>query len=71
MELLKERRRKTELLTKEEHNSLKKYVASFHTVIDAAVALGINRQTLDRVLIIGKGSPESISIIREKLNRAA
>jgi hypothetical protein len=65
---LTERRRKSELLRKEEWTALKKYVAGFHTVIDAAVAIGVNRQTLDRVLLIGKGSPESINAIREKLN---
>lgn len=67
MEISKERRRKTELLRKEEHTALKKYVASFATVADAAQEIGINRQTLDRVLLIGKGSPESVQTIREKI----
>lgn len=69
MEIAKERKRKTELLKKEEHTSLKKYVSSFATVADAAHEIGINRQTLDRVLLIGKGSPESIYTIRQKLSQ--
>lgn len=66
-----QRKRKSALLSREEHSSLKRLVASFPTVVDAAEAIGVNRQTLDRVLIIGKASPENINIIRQKLNRAA
>lgn len=64
---IQERRRKSERLTPIEFKALKKYVASFNTVIDAAVAIGIHRNTLDIVLIKGKGSPETIGLIREKL----
>jgi hypothetical protein len=64
-----DRKRKTEVLTKDELLALRKYVGSFHTVIDAAFAIGINRQTLDRVLLLGKASPENVRIIREKLNQ--
>lgn len=63
------RKRKSDLLKREEWIALKKYVGTFNTVIDAAYAIGINRQTLDRVLLIGKGSPENIQLIREKLNQ--
>lgn len=62
-----ERRRKSELLTKEEHRALNKYINTFHTVTDAADSIGVSRQTLDRVKIIGSGSPENIQIIREVL----
>lgn len=63
------RRRKSEPLTKVEHTSLRKYIGSHLTVSDAADALGINRSTLERVALIGKGSPETINAIREKLNQ--
>jgi predicted DNA-binding protein (UPF0251 family) len=69
MKIIERGRRKSELLTKDEFSSLKKYVISQHTVTDAAYAIGINRQTLDRVLIIGSGSPETVQAIREKLNQ--
>lgn len=69
MKTVERQGKKSELLTKEEHNALKKLVASYHTVVDASFAIGITRQTLDRVLMIGKGSPENIQIIRKKLNQ--
>jgi hypothetical protein len=65
---IQERKRKSEKLTPQEFKALKKYVYSFNTVIDAAVAIGIHRNTLDIVLIKGKGSPETVGLIREKLN---
>lgn len=63
-----ERRRRSELLTKEEHRILLKFINSFPTLIDAADSIGLPRQTLERVKIIGSGSPETIQAIREKLN---
>lgn len=63
-----ERRRKSELLTKDEHKSLLKFINTFPTLIDAADSIGLPRQTLERVKIIGSGSPETIGLIREKLN---
>lgn len=65
---ISERKRKSEKLTPQEKTSLKKYVESFPTVIDAAYAIGIHRNTLDIVLIKGQGSPETVGLIREKLN---
>jgi hypothetical protein len=63
-----ERRRRSELLTKEEHKVLLKYLNTFPTLVDAAYAIDIPRQTLERVKIIGSGSPETIQKVREKLN---
>lgn len=63
-----ERRRKSELMTKEEVKTLRQYVNTFHTLVDAADAIGISRQTLERVKIIGSGSPDNIQIIRQKLS---
>jgi hypothetical protein len=56
-----ERKRKREILTKEELASLKKFVNSFPTVVDAAYEIGIHRNVLDAVLIKGSGSPENYS----------
>jgi hypothetical protein len=67
---IQDRKRKSESLTTSEHRGLRKYVASFPTVIDAAAAIGIHRNTLDIVLIKGKGSPETVGLIREKLEEA-
>lgn len=63
-----ERKRKSEKMTKDEHRSLIKYVRSFPTVIDAAEKIGIHRNVLDLVMIKGSGSPETIGLIREKLD---
>lgn len=68
---IQDRKRKSEKLTPEEQKALKKYVASFPAVIDAAVEIGIHRNTLDLVLIKGSGSPDTIHKIREKLSIAA
>jgi hypothetical protein len=68
---IQDRKRKSERLTPEEQRSLKKYVASFNTVVDAAFAIGIHRNTLDIVLIKGSGSPETVHKIREKISIAA
>jgi sugar diacid utilization regulator len=68
---IKERKRKSEKLTTEERRALKKYVASFPTVIDAADSIGIHRNTLDIVMIKGGGSPETVSAIRSALERIA
>lgn len=65
---IQDRKRKSEKFTPDELRSLKKYVSSFPTVIDAAFAIGIHRNTLDILLFKGKGSPETIGLIREKLN---
>lgn len=63
-----ERKRKSEKLTVEEFRELKKYVKTFPTVIDSAYAIGIHRNVLDLVLIKGSGSPETIGLIRARLN---
>jgi hypothetical protein len=68
---IQERKRKSEKLTPAEVKALTKYVGSFLTVIDAADAIGIHRNTLDIVMIKGKGSPETIALIRNKISEAA
>lgn len=63
-----ERKRKRDILTKDEHKSLLRYVKTFPTVVDAAFSIRIHRNVLDLVMIKGSGSPETIGLIREKLN---
>lgn len=55
-------------MTKEEHRAFVKYVATFPTKLDAAFAVGVSRLTLDAVLLKGSGRPDTIQMIREKLN---
>jgi hypothetical protein len=66
-----ERKRKRDVLTKDEHKALLKYVKSFPTIIDAAFTIGIHRNVLDLVMIKGSGSPETISKIKAVLPVAA
>lgn len=67
MEILKERKRRSVPLTKEEQKSLLKFIKSFPTKIDAAEAIGISRPTLDLVIIRGSGNSDTVNAIREKL----
>lgn len=63
-----DRIRRSEKLTNEELRAFKKYVSTFPTKIDAAVAIGISRPTLDLVIIRGSGNSITVGLIREKLN---
>lgn len=65
------RKRKSEPLTREEQAALKKYCNGFHTAIDCAEAIGISREVLGRVLLVGSGAPETIEKIRAALKAAA
>lgn len=57
-------KRKSIALTTEEFASLKDYAQKFNTGIECAENIGIHRNVLDRVLIVGSGSPETIDKIR-------
>ena len=57
-------KRKSIALTTEEVAALKQYAEKFNTVIECAEKTGIHRNVLDRVLIVGSGSPEKIEMIR-------
>jgi hypothetical protein len=67
MKISTERRRRSEPLTRDEHKALKSFINTFPTVIDAAESIGIPRQTLERVKILGSGSPETIAAIRQTI----
>jgi DNA-binding phage protein len=58
------RKKKSEPLSKVELAALKSYVKRFHAIIDCAEAVGISREVLTRVTIVGSGSPETIAKIR-------
>lgn len=67
MEITTERKRRSEKLTKEEMRAFTKYLNTFPTKYDAAIAIGISRPTLNLVIIRGSGYWETIQKIREKL----
>jgi hypothetical protein len=62
-----ERKRRSESLTPEEFRAFKKYLNTFPTKVDASIAIGISRPTLNLVIIRGSGHPDTIKLIREKL----
>lgn len=63
MEKTRERVKRSVKLSIEVANSLKHFVDNQPTKIDAAEALGISRVTLDRIMIIGSGKPETVEKI--------
>lgn len=58
------KRRKSVLLTKQEHKSLKDFRKTFNTSVECSEALGIDRAVMERVLLVGSGSPETIEKIK-------
>lgn len=63
------KRRKSVRLTPAEFKSFKKYVKDHITQLDAAMEIGITRPTLERMLVMGQGSPETIGKIRQVINQ--
>lgn len=59
--------RKSVRLTTDELKALKKYRKGFASETECADALGISRQVLNRILIVGSGAEDSIKIIREAI----
>jgi hypothetical protein len=70
MNMLLDRKRRSESLTKEEVKAFNKYLSTFPTKTDAAITIGISRPTLNLVIIRGSGHPETIEAIRRKLEDA-
>lgn len=58
------RKRKSEKLTTDERKALKLYRKGFDTEVACAVSIGIDRLVLNRIMMTGSGSPESIEKIR-------
>lgn len=65
-----DRKRRSVPLTKDERKALLKYIHSFPTKIDAALAIGISRPTLDLVIIRGTGNSDTVGLIRKKIEVA-
>lgn len=62
------RKRKSEKLTAEERKALKQYRKGFDTEVDCAVEIGIDRLVLNRVMLVGSGSPDTIEKIRKAIS---
>lgn len=62
------RKRKSEKLTPDELKAFNKYRKGFDTDVDCAEAIGIKREVLIRVGIVGSASPETVGRIRAALN---
>lgn len=63
-------KRKSEALTKDEFAALKQFSKGFRTGVECAEVIGIHRAVLDRILIVGSGSPETVEKIRAALATA-
>lgn len=59
--------RKSEALTTAEWSELKDYRNGFTKEVACALSIGIDRTVLNRVLLTGKGRPDTIEKIRAKL----
>lgn len=57
-------KRKSVALTKEELKALKEYRKKFNTSVECAITLKIDRLVLNRVILVGSGSPETIEKIK-------
>jgi hypothetical protein len=56
-------------LSQDEKKALKNYCKTFQTEVDCALAIGIDRNVLARVRMIGSGSENTITKIRETLEK--
>lgn len=66
-----ERVRKSERMTSDERVKFTQWVGSFLTRLDAAEALGVHVNTIDRLLITGQGSPATIKDVRTAIKAIA
>lgn len=62
-------KRKSVRLTPEAFKELKRYRRAFSTEVECAESIGIKRETLNRVLLLGSGSPETIGRIEEVIGK--
>jgi hypothetical protein len=68
---MKDRIRRSEPMTKDEHKAFTKWVQSFPTQLDAAAVLGVSRITISNLVFKGTGHPDTIKKVREVINRKA
>lgn len=66
---MRDRKRRSESMTPEEHEAFKNFFQSFPTKVDAEIHFSLSRQVLDLVAIKGSGSPDTIKKIRKQLKR--
>lgn len=62
------KRKKSVKLDTADLKALKQYRKKFSTEVECAITLGIGREVLNRVLIVGSGSPETVAKIKEVLS---
>lgn len=60
-------RRKSVKLTPAELKSLKQYRKRFNTEVECAISIQVDRLVLNRVMLVGSGSPETIEKIKAVL----
>jgi len=61
--------KRSEPLTAEEIEALKTYRAGFQTEVECALSIGIDRLVLNRIQLVGSGSPAKIKKVRRVLRR--
>jgi hypothetical protein len=64
-----DRPRKSEKMTKEDFEALKKWVDKQPTKVDAAILLGLSRVSLDRILLAGTAKTETIQKIKSVISK--
>jgi predicted DNA-binding protein (UPF0251 family) len=60
-------KRKSVALTTDEFTALKQFASGYRTVVECAEVIGISRVVLDRILLVGSGSPETVQKVRAAL----
>lgn len=68
MEATTTKKRKTVILSTEEFTAFKAYTRKFNTLVEAAEAIGIHRNVLDRVFIVKRGSFDTVDKIRKAIS---
>ncbi len=58
------KQRKSARLSKEETKALRFFMRKFTSAVEASENIGISRQVLERVVLISRGSPDTIDKIR-------
>lgn len=67
-QMMATKKRRSVKLTQDERKAFKQFRKTFDTDVECAEAIGISREVLIRVGILGSGAPETIDKIRTKLN---
>lgn len=65
----KARKRKSEPLGADDLATLRLYRDKFNTEVECAISIGVDRLVLNRVMLVGSGSPDSIKKIKKALRK--